>query len=87
MSVQFFSTRQKINIKSEKLFSLIRFTEMGTKQINVSDIFEQSTCSICGCCEINQYFDINDNFVEYFGVYFSFREIISDSLNLQVILI
>lgn len=57
---------------------------MASKQIKVSDTFEQSTCGVCGCCEINQYFTINDNFIEYSGVFLSLREVLKEALDLRV---
>jgi hypothetical protein len=52
--------------------------------IKVSDTFDQSTCGVCGDCEINQYFSINDNFIEYNGTFYSLREILTSALDFQV---
>lgn len=60
---------------------------MSSKQIKVSDTFEQSTCGVCGCCEINQYFTINDNFIEYSGIFLSLREVLKEALDLRVSLV
>lgn len=59
--------------------------KMSSKQIKVSDTFEQSTCGVCGCCEINQYFTINDNFIEYSGTYMSLSTVLNEALDLKVI--
>lgn len=52
--------------------------------MRVSDKFDQSTCGVCGDCEINQYFAINENFIEYQGTFYSLREILSSALDFQV---
>lgn len=57
---------------------------MTSKRIRVSDKFDQSTCGVCGDCEINQYFAINENFIEYQGTFYSLREILSSALDFQV---
>lgn len=57
---------------------------MASKQIKISDVFEQSCCGVCGYEDINQYFSVNENFVEYLGVYVSLREILRDSLDIKV---
>jgi hypothetical protein len=57
---------------------------MGSNQIKISDYFEQNTCSICGDTGVNQFFSVNDNFIDYCGVFYSFREIFADALDLQV---
>lgn len=57
---------------------------MSSKRIKVSDTFEQSTCGVCGDCEINQYFSVNDNFIEYNGTFYSLREILVSALDFQV---
>lgn len=53
-------------------------------QETIKDIFKESVCGVCGNCGINQYYSILDNFIEYDSIFFSFREIIALSLNLQV---
>lgn len=58
---------------------------MASKEIKVIDVFEENTCNICGCNDINQYFGINDNFIEYRGTFYSFRELLAESLGLNVI--
>lgn len=57
---------------------------METKRSNISDTFVQSTCSVCGSSDINQYFSINDNFIEYCGVFYSFRDILAEALDFHV---
>ena len=57
---------------------------MASKQIKVSDVFEKSACGVCGCEEINQYFSVNENFIEYGGVFLSLREILRDALDVRV---
>lgn len=52
--------------------------------LEVSDVFKNSTCGLCGNCELNQYFSINDKFIEYNGVYCSFREILAVAVDLVV---
>lgn len=63
---------------------LINLGKMTTKRLKISDAFEQNTCGVCGNCEINQFFNINDNFIEYCGIFYSFREILATALDLQV---
>lgn len=57
---------------------------MSTKSINITDVFEAKTCDLCGNNELSQFFGINENFIEYCGVYYPFREILSESLNFHV---
>ena len=57
---------------------------MSSKQIKISDTFELSNCGVCGCSEINQYFTINDNFIEYSGTFLSLKEILKEALDLRV---
>lgn len=57
---------------------------MATKHINITDIFEAKMCGLCGSNELSQFFAVNDNFVEYSGIFFPFRQILSESLNINV---
>lgn len=61
---------------------------MTTKRIKVIDVFDQSTCGVCGGSEINQYFGVNDHFIEYScGAFLSIREVLSSALDFQVIIL
>ncbi|KAG5671351.1 hypothetical protein PVAND_001552 [Polypedilum vanderplanki] len=57
---------------------------MASKRFRITDTFKENICGICGCKDINQYFDVNDNFIEYYNVYYSFREILLESLDIQI---
>lgn len=57
---------------------------MTSKRVKVSDKFDQSTCAVCGDCGINQFFSINDNFIEYNETFYSLREILASALDFQV---
>ena len=46
--------------------------------------FETKDCMLCGNDEVNEYFDVNSNFIEYHGVYHSLREILIEALNFDV---
>lgn len=50
----------------------------------VSDIFKQGECGVCGCTEVNRYFSIQDNYIDYNGSFVSYQEIIAESLDFQV---
>ena len=52
--------------------------------LKIDKIFENNTCNVCGYCDINQYFGINDNYIEYDKSFISFREILVESLGFQV---
>lgn len=52
--------------------------------INAS--FKQGTCGVCRNSGTNQYFNINTNFIEYDGIYFSLGEILIEALDFYVIL-
>lgn len=51
---------------------------------NVTDTFSRSTCSVCGGSEINQYFSISGNFIEYCGIFHSFQDILAEALDFHV---
>lgn len=57
---------------------------MSKNRTKLTDIFDQSTCGVCGGCEINQYFLINDSFVKYDGIFYSLREFLICALDFQV---
>ncbi|CAG9806683.1 unnamed protein product [Chironomus riparius] len=57
---------------------------MATKRINIVDVFEAKLCGLCGSNELSQFFSINDNFVEYSGIFIPFRQILAESLNINI---
>ncbi|XP_070502779.1 uncharacterized protein [Chironomus tepperi] len=57
---------------------------MATKRINITDIFEAKMCGLCGSNELSQFFGINDNFVEYSTIFIPFRQILAESLNINI---
>lgn len=50
----------------------------------ISATFKQGTCDLCGISEINQFFNISDNFIDFNGKYLSLRFILKESLDIQV---
>lgn len=57
---------------------------MNFQRIRVVDSFNKCTCGVCGHEEVNEYFGVNESFIDYQGVYISFREVLSESLDLKV---
>lgn len=57
---------------------------MTHKTVKVVDIFQESVCNVCGIKEINQHFNVNENYVGYCGVFIPLREIVSESLGLTL---
>lgn len=50
----------------------------------VSDSFKQGNCGVCGCSDVNRYFGFRDRLIDYNGTYYSYREIIHESLDFFV---
>lgn len=46
--------------------------------------FEYKTCVLCENTEVNEYYDIDKNFIEYDEVFHSLHEILNDALNFNV---
>ena len=57
---------------------------MTTKQNQTCDRFYKNTCGVCGNNDINQYFNVDTNFVDYNGIYLSLREVSVDALAFEV---
>ena len=57
---------------------------MASKRINITDVFEVKSCGLCGSNELSRFLAINENFIEYCGVYYPFREILADCLHFNV---
>lgn len=51
---------------------------------SISDVFKQSFCGVCGDSGISQFYSIIDSFIEYSGVFYSLREILTEALDLHV---
>lgn len=51
---------------------------------NIIHKFESKMCTLCGLIGVNQYFQINSNFIEYNGIYHSLHEILNEALSINV---
>lgn len=52
--------------------------------IHVSNIFEESSCCLCGRQGVDQYLKVADNFIKYSGKLISFIEVIRKTLDFEV---
>jgi hypothetical protein len=52
--------------------------------VNISHIFEESSCCVCGRTGIDQYLRISDNFIQYKNELISFLEVIRQTLDFEV---
>lgn len=57
---------------------------METAVVNISNIFEESSCCLCGRFGVDQYLRICDNFIKYSGKIISFLEVIRKTLDFEV---
>lgn len=53
----------------------------------INDRFHKSTCGVCCTYEVNQYFSIDNNFIDYNKSLISFRKILSETLDFDVSLL
>ncbi|CAG9808008.1 unnamed protein product [Chironomus riparius] len=51
---------------------------------NIIHKFESKMCTLCRFTGVNQYFDINSNFIEYNGIYHSLHEILNEALSINI---
>jgi hypothetical protein len=61
-----------------------KLKKMANAQFRAIDIFENKLCGVCGTEDISQYHSISDNYIEYCGIYVSLREILKESLDIEV---
>lgn len=57
---------------------------MNTAGVQISHIFEESSCCLCGRCGVDQYLRISDNFIKYNSKLISFLEVIRKTLDFEV---
>lgn len=53
--------------------------------LKVSQIFEESSCCVCGRTGVDHYIGVADNYIKYGGNIVAFTEVINYTLNYEVI--
>lgn len=57
---------------------------MTSSVVQISHIFEESSCCLCGRIGVDQYLRITDNFIKYNNNLISFIEVIRKTLDFEV---
>lgn len=57
---------------------------MSLSAVQISHIFEESSCCLCGRYGVDQYLRITDNFIKYNNKLISFIEVIRKTLDFEV---
>jgi hypothetical protein len=63
---------------------LRKLGKMAKISVQAVDIFRDGFCGVCGVEEMSQYYNINSNYIGYGEIYLPLREILNESLGLEV---
>lgn len=56
---------------------------MDLNQRYLTDVFKESICCVCSLSYVNQYYNINKNYIDYCGKILSLSEILEEALNVS----
>ena len=58
---------------------------MTSAVVQISHVFEESSCCLCGRFGVDQYLKISDNFIKYNNKLISFIEVVRKTMDFEVI--
>lgn len=57
---------------------------MAANRRRLTDTFKSGFCCVCGLSDVNQYYGINESYIDYCGNFPTFKDVLIEVLNLNV---
>jgi hypothetical protein len=73
-----------ILIETRKSFLEEILKKMAQNHRHLTDTYKEGFCCVCGLSDVNQYYGINESYIDYCGNFHTLKEILVDMLNVNV---